>query len=162
MLWQHLMITPAAQFTERCHIHNPMDLPMAGRKEICVRCASILHAPRWCILPRIKVGKAACTSFQDSTHHVLRSPPTTAVEEHPGERRKTPSSLDINLITTRLSIAANRRVLNRLSYSTSQIGLTTSRCAPFIDLFKDFVDFQSRPLLLRCRVTGVAHIFLNY
>jgi len=74
-------------------------------------------------------GSRACTSFQASTHHELRSPPTTAVEERPGERRKTPYSLDINLMNTRLSIAANRRVLNRLSYSMSQIGLTTSRCA---------------------------------
>ena len=108
-----------------------MDLPMAGRKVVCVRCASTLHAPRWCNLPFIKAGKAACTSFQASTHHVLRSPPTTAAEERPGEKRKTPYSLDINLITTRLSIAAVRRVLSslRLSYSTSRIGLTTSRYA---------------------------------
>jgi len=94
-----------------------------------VRCVSTLHAPRWFILPRIKVGKAACTSFQASTHHVLRSPPTTAVEVRPGERRKTPYSLDINLTSTQLSKAANRRVLNRLSYSSLRIGLTTSRCA---------------------------------
>jgi len=45
------------------------------------------------------------------------------------ERRMTPYSLDIILITTRLSIAANRRMSNRLSYSTSRVGLTTSRCA---------------------------------
>jgi len=50
----------------------------------------------------------------------------------PGREEKDtlPYSLVINLITTRLSIPADRRVLNRLSYSgTSQIGLTTSRCA---------------------------------
>jgi len=45
------------------------------------------------------------------------------------ERRKTPYSLDINLTSTQLSKAANRRVLNRLSYSSLRIGLTTSRCA---------------------------------
>jgi len=103
-----------------------MDLPMAGRKVLCVRCASTLHTIRWCILPRIKDGKAACTSFQAPTRHELRSPLTTAVEERPGERRKTPYSLNINLMTSRLSIAANRRVLNRLSCSML---LTTSRCA---------------------------------
>jgi len=102
---------------------------MVGRKVVCVQCASTLHAPQWCILPRIKVGKAVCTSFQASTHHVLKSPPTTAVEERPGERRITPYSLNINMITTRLSIAANRLVLNRSSYSTSRIWLTTSSCA---------------------------------
>jgi len=59
-----------------------------------------------------------------TTHH--RSGPS---EKRPGERRKTPYSLDVNLITTQLSIAANRRLLNWLSYSTSRIGLTTSRCA---------------------------------
>jgi hypothetical protein len=39
--------------------------------------------------------------------------------ERPEERRKTPYSLDINLITTQLSTAANRRVVNRFSYNTS-------------------------------------------
>jgi len=77
----------------------------------------------------MKVGKAACTSFQTSTHHVLRLPPTSAVEERLEERRKTPYSLDINLITMRLRVATNRRVVSRFSYSTSRIGLTTSRCA---------------------------------
>ena len=97
-----------------------------------------LHAPRWCILPRIKVEKTACTSFQASTHHVLRSPPNFAVEERPGERRKTPYSLDINLITTGLSTAANRHVVNRFSDRTSQIGLITSRCASPRHLFNSF------------------------
>jgi len=82
---------------------------MADRKVVCVRCASTLQSPRLFILPLIKAGKAACTSFQASINHVLRSPPITAVEERPKERRKTPYTLNINLITTRLSIAANRR-----------------------------------------------------
>jgi len=42
---------------------------------VCVCHTSTLHAPRWCILPRIKVKKSACTLFQASPHHVLRSPP---------------------------------------------------------------------------------------
>ena len=45
------------------------------------------------------------------------------------ERTKTPYSLDINLITTRLSMAINGRVVNRFLYSTSRIGRSTSRCA---------------------------------
>jgi len=61
---------------------------------------------------------------------VLRLPPTSAIKERPEERRKTPYSLDINLITTQLSIAANRRVMNRFSHNMSRIGLPTSRCAP--------------------------------
>jgi len=36
-----------------------------------------------------------------------KSPPTTAVEERPGERRKTPYSPDINRITTRLNPPKN-------------------------------------------------------
>jgi len=62
--------------------------------------------------PGSRLGKQSvtCTKslpnlYQVSTHHVLRSPPTS-VEERPGERRKTPYSLDINLITTRLSIGS--------------------------------------------------------
>ena len=94
-----------------------------------MRCTSTLHAPPWCVLPMIKVGKAACTSFQASTHHVLRPPLTSAVEERPEERRKTPYSLDSNVTTPRLSIAANRRVVNRFFHSTSRMGLTTSSCA---------------------------------
>jgi len=66
----------------------------------------------WCITPY----ECLCSAWR-------------SLGERPGERRKTPYSLDINLITTRLNIAANRRVLNRLSYSTLRIGLTTSRCA---------------------------------
>jgi len=57
------------------HTHNSMDSPKADRKMVCVCRTSTLHAPQWCILPRIKVKKAACTSFQASPHHVLRSPP---------------------------------------------------------------------------------------
>jgi len=141
---------------------------MAGCRVVCVRCTRTLHAPRWCILPRIKVGKTACTSFQVSTHHVLRSPPTTAVEERPGERRKTPyfESLDINLITTRLSIAANRRVGNRLCYSASRIGLTTSRCASprhGRDLSSIFSKILSTSInTITTSLQSVARIFLNY
>ena len=60
----------------RCLMHNSMDSPKEDRNMVCVCCATILHAPRWCILPRIKVLKAACTTFQASPHDVLRSPPT--------------------------------------------------------------------------------------
>jgi len=104
---------------------------MAGRKVLCVRCASNLHIPRWCTLPRIKVTGslhpvpslyASCTEI--TAHNI-----TNTVEEHHEERTKTHFSLDINLIITRLSIAVNRRVVNRFSHSTSRIGLTTSRCA---------------------------------
>ena len=45
------------------------------------------------------------------------------------EKTKTPYSLDINLITTRRRIAANRRLVNKFFYTTSRIGRTTSRCA---------------------------------
>ena len=50
--------------TERCHTHNSMDSPKADRKMVCVCRTSTLHAPQWCILPRIKAGQAAYTSFQ--------------------------------------------------------------------------------------------------
>ena len=36
---------------------------------------------------------------------------------------------DVNLITMRLGIAANRRVVNRFPYSTTRIECITSRCA---------------------------------
>jgi len=45
------------------------------------------------------------------------------------EIKKTSYSMNINLITTRLSIAAKRRVLNRFFYSMSQIGRNTPSCA---------------------------------
>jgi len=103
----------------------------AGRQVECVRCASTLYAPRWCILHRMKVGKAACTFFPASPHHALRSPPTPSPAQWKVARKrtKTPYSLDINLITMRLSMAADRHVVNRITYSTSRIGRTTSRCA---------------------------------
>jgi len=47
---------------------------------------------------------------------------TSAVEERQEERTKTPFSLDSHLITTPLSIAAKRRVVNRFPYSMSRIG----------------------------------------
>ena len=71
---------------------------------VCEVLVPFIHHDFLFILLCMKVGKAACTSFQASTHHVLRSLPTTALEERPEERRKTPYSLDINLITMRLSI----------------------------------------------------------
>ena len=59
-------------------------------------------------------------------------------------------------------IAANRRVLNRLSYIRSRIlrvyhikvCISAPCLRPLINLnlFKDFVDFQSRRSLLLCRV----------
>ena len=47
----------------------------------------------------------------------------------PGRRTATPYSLDINLITTRLSIAANRRVVNRFHTRLSDSAQRTSSCA---------------------------------
>ena len=102
--------------------------PKARHQVVCVRCASTLHSPRWCILHRIKVGKAACTSFQASPRHVLRSPPTPSPAQwKSAKKRGQRHSLDI-LITMQLSKAANRRLVNRFPYSTSRIGRTTSRC----------------------------------
>ena len=63
-------------------------------------------------------------SLAEITAHAI----TSAVEEGQEERTKRPYSLDINLIITRLSIVASRRVVNRFSYSTTRIGRTTSRC----------------------------------
>jgi len=65
-------------------------------------------------------------SCAEITAHAING----AVEERREERTKTPYSLDINLITMRLSIAAaaNRRVVNRFPYSMSRTGRTTSRC----------------------------------
>ena len=98
---------------------------------------------------------------------MLRLPPTSAVKKRPEERRKSPYSPNINLITTQLSIAANRLVVNRFSYSTLRKGLTTSSCASprhardlslilsfFLSVIfsKIFVGFQSRPSQFRCRV----------
>jgi len=53
---------------------------------------------------------------------------TSAVVERQEERTQTLYPLDINLITTQLSIAANRRVVYGFPSSTSRIGRTTSRC----------------------------------
>jgi len=56
------------------------------------------------------------------------------VEERHEEKTKTPYSLNMNLITTRLSIGTqlsigvNKRVVNRFPYDTSRVGRTTSRC----------------------------------
>ena len=49
--------------------------------------------------------------------------------ERQEERTKTPYSLDINLITTRLSIAANRCAVNRFPRSLSEYPLNSSWCA---------------------------------
>jgi len=54
-------------------MYNSMYSQKADGKMVCVYCASTLHAPRWCVLPRIKVKKGACTLFQASPHHVLTS-----------------------------------------------------------------------------------------
>ena len=54
---------------------------------------------------------------------------TSAVVERQEQRTKTPYSLDINLITTRLNIAANRYVVNRFPKSLSKCPLNTSWCA---------------------------------
>jgi len=152
-------------------LHNPPSGAIYTTSWTCqtrvVRwCTSTLQAPRWCILPRIKVRKAACTSLKASTHHVLRLPPTSAVEERPEERRKTPYSPNINLITTQLSTAANRYVVNRFSYSTSWIGLTTSSCASprhFRDLSLIFSKIWSTfNQDHHSFVASLAHIFLNY
>jgi len=51
------------------------------------------------------------------------------VVERQEHRTKTPYSLDINLITTRLNIAANRYVVNRFPKSMSKCTLNTSWCA---------------------------------
>ena len=87
------------------------------RIDVRVCCASTLHAPRWCILSRIKVKKAACTLFQASPHHVLRSPPMLSPAQWQSnrkpERTKKSHSLDINAITTRLHTAAKRRAVKR-------------------------------------------------
>jgi len=69
------------------------------------------------------------SSLYPSCDEMITHGITSTVEERHEERTKTNFSLDINLITTRLSIAANRRVVNRFSYSTLRRGLTTSRCA---------------------------------
>jgi len=73
--------------------HDSTDSPKAGWKVVYVECTSILHAPRWCILPRIKVGKVACSSFQTSPHHVLRSPPMPSQRSGraPGREDKDPT-----------------------------------------------------------------------
>jgi len=63
------------------------------------------------------------------------------VLERQKDRTKTPYSLDINLITTRPSIANNRSEYAPLK-----------SCTKRHRHFKDFVDFQSRPSQLRCRV----------
>jgi len=130
MQLQRLPIAPAPYFTERCLTHNSMNSPEADRKMVCVRGASTLHAPRWCILPRIKFKKAACTSFRASPHHILRS--LSHFHRHSGkrqeERTKTPYSLDINLITTKLSIAANRCVVNRFPRALSECPLNSTQC----------------------------------
>ena len=131
MQLQRLTIAPAAYFTKQCHIHNCMSMPKASRKVVCVRCTSTLHAA-WCILPRIKVGKAAYTSFQASPHHVLTSLPTLSPAQCKAQKSEDKDilySMHINLITTWLSTAAKRRVVNRFYYSLSRIGLTTSSCA---------------------------------
>ena len=51
---------------------------------------------------------------------------TSAVVERQEQRTKTPWSLDINLITTRLSTATNRYVVNRFPRSLSKCPLNTT------------------------------------
>jgi len=81
-----------------------------------------------------------------------------------GERH--PTRWILNLVTTRLSIAANRSVVNTCSYSTSRIGLTTSRCAlprHARDLssiyFQRFCRFSIKDIT--ASLQNVARIFLN-
>jgi len=95
---------------------------------------------RW-LVPCMHHGGAFCQESRLRRQPAPRSTPLPIMcwdyhppaqchrEERPEERRKTPYSLDINLITTQLSTAANRRVVNRFSYNTSWIGLTMSSCA---------------------------------
>jgi len=91
-------------------------LPNTERQEFHFGNPELLH----------RTIKAACTSFQASTHHVLRSLPTPSpAQERQKARKKTPYSLDI----MRLRIAANRRVVNRFPFSMSRIRRTMSRCA---------------------------------
>ena len=81
------------------------------------------------------------------------------------ERTKTPYLLDFNQITTRLSIAATRRVVNRFPQHVTNGAYHVKVCivAPrsdvgiLIDLwwlywFKFGWDFQSKPLQLCCKV----------
>ena len=120
------MIYPAVPHT------RPMDSRKAGRKVACVWCTSTLHAPQWWILPRNKVGRAACNSFQASPHHVLRSPPMLSPAQWQSnrkpERTKKSYSLDINAITTRLHTAAQRRAVKRFPTRLFYLGQRTSRC----------------------------------
>ena len=129
MKLQRLPIAPAAELTERCHTHNSMDSPTeADHKMVCVYCAITLHAPWWCILPRIKVKKAAWTLFRASPHQVLRSS-GPHYHKRSGERQeqrtKTPYALYIHLITTQLSLTANRHVVNRSTFCPPWINPTT-------------------------------------
>jgi len=93
-----------------------------------------------------------------------------SVEERHEERTKTPYSLDTNLITTRLSIGAKRRVVSRFPYNTSGRRRTKSRCASprhardlslifdgFTDLVKTFNQDHHSFV-----AHSVAHISLNY
>jgi len=75
---------------------------------------------------------------------------TSAMEERQKARTKTTYSLDINIITTRLSIADYKSVVNSFPYSTSQIGRNTARRASLLhardlsitDLVKTFNQDQ--------------------
>ena len=59
-----------------------MDAPKADRKMVCGCRTSTLHAPRWCILPRIKVKKSACTLFQASPRVFRRRTPWQKAYAH--------------------------------------------------------------------------------
>jgi len=91
------------------------------------------------------------------THYHQRS------VERKEERTKTSYSMNINLITKRLSIAANRPLVNRLSYSTSRIWLTTSSCAsPRHDRDLSSIFCRLSVKTITSSLQSVAHIFLNY
>ena len=74
---------------------------------------------------RIHLVPSLSPSFAEITVHAITRTELKCQEE----RTKTSYLLNINLITTRLNIAANIRVMKRFFYGTSQIGRTTSRCA---------------------------------
>jgi len=83
-----------------------MYLPVAGRNVVCVRSASTLHTPRFFVHSPLHEG------WEDSLHLVPSLYPSCPeitthhrIGRAPGrEEKDTPYSLDINLITMRLSI----------------------------------------------------------
>ena len=131
MQLQRLTIAPAAWFTEWCLLHHSVDLLKAGRKVVCTMylysaCIMMVHSsPDQGWEGSLHLVPSLSPSCAEITAHAIIS----AVVERQKREERHPYFLDIHLITTRLSTATNRHVVNRFATSLFDSAQCTSRCA---------------------------------